>query len=93
MVANKPNRSRQRHSSVSSENSEEDEFHSCLSSPSVSRDNSPVRDCDESVRVKDKIGSGGGFSHVLSERGFVKRDIYLFPTKVISASEREENAR
>ena len=52
-----------------------------------------MRDCDESVRIKDNIGSGGGFSCELSERGFVKRDIFLFPTKVISASEREENAR
>ena len=90
VVLNKStNKAKQRRNSMSSETSEED-FYSCNSSPVVSRDSSPVRDnITENIRLKEELGSLGGFPSIITRGGLVKREIYGFPTEVITPKERE----
>ena len=89
IVVKKANKATQRHRSSSlSSNTSEDDYHSCQSSPSVSRDSSPVREQGDSVRLKDVISSDGGFSYILNNGGEVKRQVYLFPTKVVTSKQR-----
>ena len=92
-VVVKPNkatqRQRQRWSSQSSNTSEE-EYQSCESSPSGSRDNSPDRgETENIIRLQTAIGSSGGFSHIVSDQGFVKGQIFGFPTRSVTSSQRE----
>ena len=87
VVVVKPNkatqRQRQRCSSQSSNTSEE-EYQSCESSPSVSRDNSPDRgETENIIRLQTAIGSSGGFSHIVSDQGLVKGQIFGFPIRSV----------
>ena len=89
IVVQKANKATQRHRSSSlSSNTSEDDYHSCQSSPSISRDSSPVREQGDSVRLKDVISSDGGFSYIFTNGGEVKRQVYLFPTKVGTSKQR-----
>ena len=90
-VVVKPNKAtqRQRWSSQSSNTSEED-YQSCESSPSVSRDNSPDRgETENIIRLQTAIGSSGGFTHIVSDKGLVKGQIFGFPTRSVTSSQRE----
>ena len=81
---------RQRNSSQSSENSSDDDYQSCESSPTVSRDSSPVTDSfGGNIKLRDELSSAGGFTSSVNKEGGVKRDIYGFPTKVLKPQERE----
>ena len=100
VVVQKPYKAtRVRLSSLSSEASE-DEYQSCRSSPcpspSGSRDNSPTRaGLGDVIRLQDEISASGGFSHILSEGGLVKRQIFGFPTRPtsLSSADREQILR
>ena len=81
---------RQRTSSQSSESSEEN-YQSCKSSPAGSRDSSP--DVTNYVKLSEEISSLGGFTSVVTKSGTVKREIYGFPTKLLTPNERENCVR
>ena len=95
VVVHKANKAtqRQRLSSQSSDNSEE-EYHNCVSTPSVSRDHSPNRgDSGDIIRLKNIIGGSGGFSYIVSDGGQDIRQIFGFPTRIVSSSQREQLVR
>ena len=76
-----------------SDTSEGDEdYHSCNSSLSSSHDSSPSPP-GQSCILEDKPSSAGGFSYIVTNNGSVKRDIFIFPTKVLKPKEREIDVR
>ena len=57
-------------------------------------DSSPLRrEQGDTVRLKNVISSDGGFSYILNSGGEVKRQVYLFPTKVVTSKQRSDCVR
>ena len=59
------------------------------SGSSVCSDSSPIRSSEnENVQLGDRISSAGGFTS-LAMGGELLRNIYVFPTKLVSSEDRE----
>ena len=46
--------------------------------------------CGIFVQLSDRLSSAGGYTSIITSGGAVKRDVFSFPTKLLTPSQREQ---